>query len=121
MEEKDVIIRKILEKLYIEFNPEILYQLTLEQYGDFLISIFEYINLYKDKYHLSEKDFMEFNKVIHHKYEYDKYEDNCWQRVAFFMDELIFCFSTPAPYFFDSNFEDFKNKIKKDMRKGNGL
>lgn len=121
MEERDSIIRKILDELYIKFDPKNLYQLTLDQYGDFLISTFEYINLYKDKYHLSKKDFVEFNKLIHHKYNYDEYEDNCWERVAFFMDELIFCFSTRPPYFFDSNFEGFKNKIRKDMTKGNGL
>ncbi|MDQ1098572.1 MULTISPECIES: hypothetical protein [Chryseobacterium] len=121
MEERDVIIRKILEKLYVEFNPEKISKLTLDQYNDFFFSIFDYINLYKNKYQLTEKDFVEFSKIIHHKYDYDKYEDNCWERVAFFMDELIFCFSTRPPYFFDSNFEDFKDKIKKYMTKGNGL
>lgn len=121
MEEKNVIIREILEKLYLEFNPENLNKLTLHQYGEFLISIFEFINLYKDKYHLNKNDFAEFHKVIHHKYSYDDYEDNIWQRVAFFMDELIFCFATTPPYFFDSDFEDFKNKIRGDMSEGNGL
>lgn len=121
MEERDVIIRKILEKLYVEFNPENLSKLTLDQYRDFFFSIFEYINLYKSKYHLKEEDFVEFSKTIHYKYNYDEYEDNCWERVAFFMDELIFCFSTPPPYFFHSSFEDFKNKLKKDFTEGNGL
>lgn len=37
------------------------------------------------------------------------------------MDELIFRFSTPTPYFFHSNFEDFKNKLKRDFTEGNGL
>lgn len=37
------------------------------------------------------------------------------------MDELIFYFATPPPYFFHSNFEDFKNKLKKDFTEGNGL
>lgn len=41
MEER-VIIRKILEKLYIEFNPENLSKLTLDQYRDLFFSIFEY-------------------------------------------------------------------------------
>jgi len=121
MEERSVIIRKILEKLYIEFNPENLSNLTIDEYRDFFFSIFEYINLYKEKYHLTEKDFVEFSKTIHDRYNYDKYEDNCWERVAFFMDELIFCFSTPPPYFFHSNFEDFKNKLKRDFTEGNGL
>jgi hypothetical protein len=121
MEEKDVIIRKILEKLYVEFNPENLSRLTLDQYRDFFFSVFEYINLYKNKYHLTEEDFVEFSKNIHLKYNYDEYEDNCWERVAFFMDELIFRFSTPPPYFFHSNFEDFKNKLKSDFTEGNGL
>ena len=70
---------------------------------------------------MNENDFLEFHKVIHHKYNYDEYEDNIWERVAFFMDELIFCFATQAPYFFDSEFEDFKKKIRKDMTEGNGL
>ena len=121
MEERDVIIRKILEKLYIEFNPENLSRLTIDQYRDFFFSIFEYINLYKNKYHLTEKDFVEFSKNIHHKYNYDGYEDNCWERVAFFMDELIFRFATPPPYFFHADFDDFKNKLKRDFTKGNGL
>lgn len=100
MEERDVIVRKILEKLYIEFNPENLSRLTIDQYRDFFFSLFEYINLYKNKYHLTEKDFVEFSKNIHHKYNFDEYEDNCWERVTFFMDELIFRFATPPPFFF---------------------
>jgi hypothetical protein len=69
----------------------------------------------------TEDDFIEFRKNIHTKYDFEKYEDNCWERVSFFMDELIFCFSTPPPYFFHSNFEDFKNKFERDFTEGNGL
>ncbi|QQV02991.1 MULTISPECIES: hypothetical protein [Chryseobacterium] len=121
MENRDIIIRKILEKLYIEFNPEILSKLTLQQYKDLFFSVFEYINFYKDKYHLIEEDFVDFSKKIHLKYNYDEYNDNCWERVAFFMDELIFRFATSPPYFFHSNFKDFKDKFGKDFTEGNGL
>lgn len=35
MEERDVIVRKILENFYIEFNPENLSKLAIDQYRDF--------------------------------------------------------------------------------------
>lgn len=121
MEKRNIIIDQILENLYIKFDPKTLSKLTIEQYKDLFFSIFEYINFYKDKCNLIEEDFVEFSKNIHNKYNYDEYEDNCWERVAFFMDELIFRFSTPPPYFFHSNFEDFKAKLEKDFTEGNGL
>lgn len=121
MENRVIVIRNILEKLYVEFNPEKLSNLTLDEYRSVFFSVFEYISLYKDKYSSKEDDFIEFRKNIHTKYDFEKYEDNCWERVSFFMDELIFCFSTPPPYFFHSNFEDFKNKFERDFTEGNGL
>lgn len=121
MENRELIIARILEKLYEEFNPKILSKLTIEEYKEFLISIFDFVNLYKDKYHLKGNDFIEFHKTIGEKYDFDDYEENCWQRVAFFMDEFIFMWATKPPYFYYDDFEEFKTKLIRDVHEGNGL
>lgn len=117
MEERDVIIKQIQEKLEIELRLENISKMTLDEYRDFIISLFEYINLYKDKYLLTYLDFREFARGLIYKYDF---EDSCSERLAFFIDELG-VFYTPPPYFWDSNFEDFKHKMEKDVSKGNGL
>ncbi|WP_295232001.1 hypothetical protein [uncultured Chryseobacterium sp.] len=50
MEKRDIIIKQIQEKLAIGLQPENISKMTLDEYRDFIISMFEYINLYKDKY-----------------------------------------------------------------------
>lgn len=100
--------------------------MTLDEYGDFIISMFEYINLYKDKYLLTSLDFREFaNEFVYNyednSYEDNSYEDNCGERVRFFMDELAILYTYHPPFFLDSNFEDFKGKMKRNVTKGNGL
>ena len=56
-----------------------------------------------------------------YNYEDDGYEDNCGERVRFFMDELAILYTYHPPFFWDSNFEDFKYKMKRHISKGNGL
>jgi hypothetical protein len=52
------------------------------------------INQYKDKYLLTHLDFREFaNDFVYN------YEDNCGERVRFFMDELVILY-TYYPHFF---------------------
>lgn len=116
MEERDVIIKQIQEKLAIGLQPENISKMTLDEYRDFIISMFEYINLYKDKYILTSLDFKEFaNDFIYN------YEDNCGERVRFFKDELAILYTYYPPFFWDSDFEDFKYKMKQHVTKGNGL
>ncbi len=121
MEERDLIIKQIQEKLEIELRPENICKMTLDKYRDFIISMFEYINLYKDKYLLTSLDFREFANDFVYNYEDDDYEDNCGERVRFFMDELAILYTYHPPFFWDSNFEDFKYKMKRHVTKGNGL
>ncbi|MCF2218678.1 hypothetical protein H9Q08_05115 [Chryseobacterium sp. PS-8] len=121
MKERDLIIKQIQEKLKIELRPENISKMTLDEYRDFIISTFEYINLYKDKYLLTSLDFREFANDFVYNYEDDGYEDNCSERVRFFMDELAIIYTYNPPFFWDSNFEDFKYKMKRHVTKGNGL
>lgn len=37
------------------------------------------------------------------------------------MDELAIIYTCHPPFFWDSNFEDFKYKMKRHVTKGNGL
>lgn len=120
MEEREIIIKQIEEKLSIELRPENISKMTLNEYRDFIISMFEYINLYKDKYLLTSLDFREFANDFVYNYEDDD-EDNCGERVRFFMDELAILYTFHPPFFWDSNFEDFKYKMKRNVTKGNGL
>lgn len=121
MEERDLIIKQIQERLEIELNPEKISKMTLDEYRDFIISMFEYINLYKDKYLLTHLDFREFANDFVKNYYDDDYEDNCGERIRFFMDELAILYTYHPPFFWDSNFEDFKYKMKRDVSRGNGL
>ncbi|MDR6922268.1 hypothetical protein [Chryseobacterium sp. 2987] len=45
MEEREIIIKQIEEKLSIELRPENISKMSLDEYRDFIISMFEYINL----------------------------------------------------------------------------
>lgn len=121
MEEREIIIKQIEEKLSIELRPENISKMNLDEYRDFIVSMFEYINLYKDKYLLTNVDFREFANDFVYNYEDDGYEDNCGERVRFFMDELAILYTYYPPFFWDSNFDDFKNKMEKQVSKGNGL
>jgi hypothetical protein len=99
MEEREIIIKKIEDKLSIELRPENISKMTLDEYRDFIISIFEYINLYKDKYLLTYSDFRKFANNFIYDYEDDGYEDNCGERVRFFMDELVILYTYHPPFF----------------------
>ena len=121
MKGRDLIIKQIEEKLSIELRPENISKMTLDEYRNFIISMFEYTNLYKDKYLLTYLDFREFANDFIYNYDDDDYDDNCGERVRFFMDELAILYTYHPPFFWDSNFEDFKYKMERHVTKGNGL
>jgi len=121
MEARNKIIKQIEEKLSTELKAEKFSKFNLNEYRDFIISMFEYINQYKDKYLLTYLDFREFANDFIYNYDDDGYDDNCSERVRFFMDELAILYSHNQPHFWDSNFEDFKHKMERDVTKGNGL
>lgn len=121
MEERNTIIKHIEEKLSYELRPEKISKLSLIEYRNFIISMFKYINEYKNKYLLTCLDFREFANDFIYNYEDDGYEDNCGERVRFFMDELAVLYAHQPPLFWDSDFEDFKRKMERDVSSGNGL
>jgi len=117
MEERNIIIKKIKDKLKTDLVPTNICSLTLDEYRNFVISLFEYINSYKDKYVLTYHDFREYADTI---YRENEFEDDCLERLAFIIDELG-VFYTQSPHFWDSSFENFKDKMIRNISKGSGL
>jgi hypothetical protein len=65
MEGREIIIQQIKEKLKTDLIPENICSLNLDEYRNFVISLFEHINLYKDKYVLTYHDFREYADTIY--------------------------------------------------------
>ena len=111
--DRDFIINKIKSKISNEINNECISKLSFVEYQSFVLDFFNFIFQYRDDFDLNYLDFREFLDEYYYNLEFDN-DDKITNRITLFIEELTLHYAI-EPYFWDSSFEVFKNKILKEI------
>ena len=109
------IVNSIKNKIIKEYTIENISNYSLEEFEIYILDLFRLIYNYKDSYNLSYLDFRGFLDEFY----YDKYVENIniQNRFILLVDELALHYAH-EPYLWDSPFNEFKNKVIKDINSG---